>query len=101
MEAPARRGACPVTPRILDWSLRAYRRLLVLYPANLRRDFGAEMLEAFEHDLSSECAMHGIKGAIRVWRITLRETLRIGLPAWLDIPAVAVPVISSTIAIAT
>src|SRR5580692_10671680 len=101
MEAPARRGACPVTPRILDWSLRAYRRLLVLYPANLRRDFGPEMLEAFAHDLSAECAARGIKGAIRVWRITLRETIRIALPAWLEIPAVAVPAISSALAILT
>lgn len=87
--------------RILGWSLRAYPRLLVLYPVNLRRDFGPEMLEAFAHDLSSECAARGIKGAIHVWRITLRETIRIGLPAWLEIPAVAVPAISSVLAILT
>jgi hypothetical protein len=87
--------------RIVDWSLRAYRRLLAVYPANLRRDFGPEMLEAFAHDLSSECAARGIGGAVRVWRITLRETIRIGLPAWLDIPAVAVPAISSAIAVVT
>jgi hypothetical protein len=90
-----------VTPRILGWSLRVYRSLMVLYPDNLRRDFGPEMLEAFALDLSAEWAARGVKGAIRVWRITLRETIRIGLPAWLEIPAVAVPAISSGLAIVT
>jgi hypothetical protein len=85
--------------RFLRWSLRAYRTLLIVYPDDLRRDFGQEMLEAFEHDLSVECGAHSIKGAIRVWRITLREAIRIGLPAWLQIPAVAVPALSAATAI--
>lgn len=84
-----------MTPRFLRWSLRAYRRLLILYPDDLRRDFGQEMLEAFAQDLSAECAARGVKGATRVWRITLREAIRIGLPAWLQIPSVAVPALSA------
>ncbi len=87
-----------MTPRFLRWSLRAYRSLLILYPDDLRRDFGPDMLEAFEHDL---CAAGSIKGAIRVWRITLRESIRIGLPAWLQIPAVAVPAISAAMVFVT
>ena len=90
-----------MTPRFLRWSLVTYSRLLILYPGDLRRDFGPEMLEAFEQDLSAECAAGSIIGAIRVWRITLRESIRIGLPAWLQIPAVAVPVISAAMAIVT
>jgi hypothetical protein len=90
-----------VTPRVLRWSLKAYRSLLILYPDDLRRDFGPEMLEAFEQDLSAECAAGSIRGAIRVWRITLRELIRIGFPAWLRIPAVAVPAISAAMAIVT
>jgi hypothetical protein len=88
--------------RFLPWSLRAYRRLLTLYPEEeLRRDFGAEMLEAFEDDLSIECVAHNIRGAIRVWRIALRETIQIGLPVWLQNPAVAVPAISTAAALVT
>jgi hypothetical protein len=87
--------------RFLCWSLRAYRRLLMLYPEDLRRDFGAEMLEAFEDDLSAECTAQSIGGAIRVWRIALRETIQIGLPAWLQNPAVAVPAISAAMYIVT
>jgi hypothetical protein len=81
--------------RFFRWSLRAYRSLLILYPEDLRRAFGPEMLEAFEYDLSAECAARGISGAIHVWRITLREVVRIGFPAWLQIPAVAVPALSA------
>jgi hypothetical protein len=84
--------------RSFRWSLRAYRRLLMLYPESLRRDFCAEMLEAFEDDLS---AAPGIRGAIRVWRIALQETIRIGLPAWLQNPAVAVPAISAALYLVT
>lgn len=81
-----------MTPRFLRWSLRAYPRLLILYPEDLRRDFGPDMLEAFAHDLS---AAHSVKGAIRVWRITLRELIHIGLPGWLRTPAVVVPALSA------
>jgi hypothetical protein len=81
-----------VTPQFLRWNLRAYRSLQILYPDDLRRDFGPDMLEAFAHDLSAECSL---KSAVRVWRITLHELVRIGLPAWLQSPAVAVPALSA------
>jgi hypothetical protein len=87
--------------RFLRCSLRVYRSLLIVYPDDLRRDFGAEILEAFAHDLSAECAARGIKGGIGVWRTALRETIRIGLPAWVQIPAVAVPAIASAMALVT
>ena len=83
----------------LRWSLRVYSSLLILYPDDLRRDFGPEMLEAFMQDLSVECAARSVNGAIRVWRITLRELIQIGFPAWMQIPAVTVPAISSAMAI--
>jgi len=83
------------------WSLKAYRGLLTLYPEDLRREFGAEILEAFEDDLSAECAAHSIGGAIRVWRIALHETIRIGPPAWRRNPALAVSAISTAFAMVT
>jgi hypothetical protein len=85
--------------RFLRWSLRAYRGLLILYPDDLRRDFGPEMLEAFGHDLAVECAGRSIRGVLRVWRITLRELIHIALPAWLQTPAVAVAALSTAAAI--
>lgn len=85
--------------RFLGWNLKAYRGVLLFYPEDLRRDFGREMMEAFAHDLSAECAARGVRGAVRVWRITLREVIHIGLPAWLEVPAVAVPALSVATAI--
>jgi hypothetical protein len=82
----------------LHWSLRAYERLLILYPEDLRRDFGVEMLEAFSEDLA---AAHGIGGALRVWRSALREVMQIAVPAWCEIPAVMVPLLSAAIVAAS
>ena len=87
------------TTRFLCLSQRAYRALLILYPEDLRRDFGPEMLEAFANDLSDGYAACGFKGAVRVWRITLGEVIRIAFPAWLQNPAVAVSALSSAAAI--
>jgi hypothetical protein len=84
--------------RVLRWSLSAYSRLIVLYPDDLRRDFGPELLEAFERDLTDDLSSHGVGGAIRVWRITLREMIRLGPPEWLHIPAVAVPLLAAAAA---
>ena len=78
----------------LELSLRAYERLLILYPEDLRRDFGADMLEAFADDLA---AAPGIRGAFCLWRSTLREVLQIAVPAWCDIPGVVVPLLSAAI----
>jgi hypothetical protein len=87
--------------RFFHWSLRAYRGLLALYPEDLRREFGAEILEAFEDDLSAECAAHSIRGILRVWRIALRETIQIGLPVWRQNPALAVSAIATALAMVT
>jgi hypothetical protein len=79
----------------LNWSVNAYRVILLGYPENLQRDFGPEMIEAFSYDLASECARCGIKGAVRIWRIALYEFLQLGLPGYLLKPSVAVPAISA------
>jgi hypothetical protein len=85
--------------RFFRWSLHAYRAVLILYPEDLRRDFGPEMLDAFAEDLSNQCASHRFKGGIRVWRVALAEVLAIALPAWLQVPAIAVPLLSAAASI--
>lgn len=82
----------------LNWSLRAYERLLLLYPENLRRDFAPDMLEAFAEDLG---AARGTAGALRLWRGVLREVLHIAVPAWFEMPAVVVPVLSAVLVVAS
>ena len=74
-----------------DRSARLYGRLLLLYPDDLRRDYGAEMILAFHGDIESARRDAGVRGVLRVWRCAASEVLRLALPAQLASPAVLVP----------
>ena len=74
-----------------DWSVRLYGRILLLYPDDLCRDYGAEMVLAFHDDVESAHRNAGVRGVLRVWRCALSEILRLALPAHIASPAVLVP----------
>jgi hypothetical protein len=76
---------------LLDLSSRFYRRLVFLYPVDLRREFGEEMVYAFSSDLTEAWAEDRAMGAMRVWLCTLSELVRIGLRGQWENPLVAVP----------
>jgi hypothetical protein len=76
---------------LLALSLRAYSAMLFLYPADLRRDFGAEILEVFREDLNHASFYRGFAGMLSVWACALREFARIALPAYAENRRVAVP----------
>lgn len=78
----------------VHWSGRIYGRLLLLYPAELRREFGAEMAFVFGEDLAAARREAGAAGVFSVWCHTLRELLRIALPPLAAKPIVAVPALS-------
>ena len=80
-----------------SFSSRIYGRLLVLYPADLRRDYGAEMALVFAEDLSAARREAGVRGIIRVWQCALGELFRFALPSCASSPAVRVPAISLAI----
>jgi hypothetical protein len=73
---------------------RAYRALLILYPDDLRRTFGAEMAGVFEQQLADAWARSGIAGAMRVWLYVAHELFFVALPAQLAAPVVVVPMLS-------
>jgi hypothetical protein len=83
---------------VLRLSLRIYERLLGLYPADLRRDFGREMVLAFADDMEAAWRGNGALGIVRVWRCALRETLTIALPAHKTDPCIVVPAASFALA---
>jgi len=77
----------------LPLSSRIYDRLLVFYPEDLRRDYGAEMALVFAEDLAASRREAGLRGAFRVWRRALVEFFRLAPPHWAANPAVRVPAI--------
>jgi hypothetical protein len=76
---------------LLTLSVRAYSAMLFLYSAELRRDFGGEILEVFREDLSQASSFRGLAGIAGVWSCALREFVRIALPAYAENRRVAVP----------
>jgi len=76
---------------LLIFSVRAYSAMLFLYPAELRRDFGAEILDVFREDLNHASSYRGLAGMLSVWACALREFVRIALPAFAENRRIAVP----------
>jgi hypothetical protein len=72
------------------WSARVYRRLLVLYPEDLRRDFGADMALVFADDLDQARRESGMRGVARVWRCSIGEFVRYGLSGCASRPTMRV-----------
>ncbi len=79
---------------VLDRSIWLYEKLLLLYPENLRRDFGSEMALAFAEDLRSAWGDARIAGVLQIWWYALRELVTVALPAQRSNPCVLVPALA-------
>jgi len=86
---------------VLLRSLWLYERLLLLYPEDLRRDFGGEMILAFADDLEAAWGDARIAGVMQIWWYALREMLTVALPAQRSNPCVLVPALSFVVVAAT
>ena len=87
------RGSGDSVSAVLEVSHKIYERSLVIYPSELRRDFGTEMIEVFDQQLSEAFSRSGFPGVLRVWFSATREFVTIALPGRLAermVPIVAV-----------
>jgi hypothetical protein len=78
---------------VREVSRKLYATSLVLYPHELRREFGAEMVEVFDEQVSEAYSRSGFPGLLRVWFSATREFVTIALPGRLVermVPIVAV-----------
>jgi hypothetical protein len=78
---------------VLEVSRKVYATSLVLYPNELRDEFGAEMVEVFDEQVSEAYSRSGFPGLLRVWFSATREFVTIALPGRLTermLPIVAV-----------
>lgn len=69
-----------------------YRRLLGLYPDDLRAEFGDEIVGLFLDELA---VARGSLGIWRVWQIALRESLPLVVRGLMDRPTFAVPMLAA------
>lgn len=87
--------------RLLPVSVRVYEKLLLLYPDDLRRDFGHEMALVFADDLEAAWGDTRIAGFIQIWWYALCELLTIALPAQRSNPCVVAPALAFLMAAST
>jgi hypothetical protein len=80
--------------RFIRLSSYIYSGILVLYPVDLRRDFGDEMTDVFAQDLAEMWHSRRLIGALSVWRRALWEVTSIAVPAQIVNSAVIAPTIS-------
>jgi hypothetical protein len=82
-------------------SARLYEKLLLLYPEDLRRHFGAEMVLAFVDDMEAAWGDARIAGVLQIWWYALREIVTVALPAQTSNPCVLVPALSFVLTVLT
>ena len=78
---------------ILEVSHKVYKSILILYPKDLRGDFGNEMIEVFDEQAWEAYSRHGSSGLMRVWFSTTWEIVTVAFPGHLagrGIPIIAV-----------
>ncbi len=69
---------------IIRWSGWTYRCLLIAYPRELRRRFGADMIEVFEDQLYEAALQGGRSGIVSLWRTALWELASVAVPLRLE-----------------
>jgi hypothetical protein len=79
---------------ILARSIWLYEKLLLLYPADLRREFGSEMALIFAEDLKSAWGDARIAGVLQIWWYAVRELVTVALPAQRSNPCILVPALA-------
>jgi hypothetical protein len=70
--------------QIIHASVWAYRRLLNVYPRELRARFATDMTEVFEDLLHDAAAQRGVLGIVELWRTAFVEFATVAVPARLE-----------------
>lgn len=64
---------------MLSFSSRLYRWMLLVYPRDLRSEFGCEIAETFDLQLSGSWRSERVRGVIRIWTRSVLEFLIIAV----------------------
>jgi hypothetical protein len=66
-----------------------FRILLLLYPSDLRYEFGQEMTDVFCQEIGDACRVAGWRGYLEVWVRTGVEILVVAMPSHLRLLGVS------------
>ncbi len=69
---------------VLRVSCRLFEWMLVLYPPALRSQFGQEMMDVFEQQISEAWQLNRFPGIALVWSCAAEELIMVALPARLN-----------------
>jgi hypothetical protein len=84
---------------ILDLSHQAYESSLIVYPRDLRSDFGNEMIEVFDEQAWEAYSRRGFSGLLRVWFSATREIITVAFPGRLVGRAIPIIAVTATLAL--
>ena len=87
------------TSAVLEISRKVYATSLVLYPNELRREFGAEMVEVFDEQVAQAYSRSGFSGLLHVWFSAAREFVTVALPGQLAEHMVPIVGVTATLAL--
>jgi hypothetical protein len=69
----------PTTPRALNFSTRLYQILLLVYPAEFRREYSGPMLQVFRDCCRKALHENGLAGLLPLWGWVILDTVRTAL----------------------
>jgi hypothetical protein len=79
---------------VLRLSCWLFEWMLVLYPPGLRSEFGQEMADVFEQQISEAWQLGRIAGVARVWSCAVEELLLVALPARFNLSGLRICTVS-------
>ncbi len=82
---------------ILDVSHKAYESSLILYPKDLRDDFGNEMIGVFDEQAAEAYSRAGFSGLLGVWFRATREILTVAFPGCLAERVIPITAVTATL----
>ena len=83
---------------ILDLGRKVYQRSLICYPKDLRDDFGSEMMEVFDEQVSDAYSRSGFGGILCVWFRATREIVTVALAGRFAERAIPIVAVTATLA---
>ncbi len=82
---------------VLDVSHRIYEASLIFYVKDFRGEFGSEMIEVFDQQVSEAYSRSGLAGLLRVCFRATREMVTVGLPGRFAGRAISIVAVTATL----